>query len=157
MTDTYLSFNISNVFFAINVEKVLEVLEQQEIKNLPNAPKVVRGIINFRGEAVPVIETRIKFNFPVREANSSFVIIIMELKCGNESFRIAAIVDKVKDVIEISDNQIMPVPIISKEYSAEYYCGVVKLNNEFILLLNAENVFSNIEISQVNFSESYLS
>ncbi len=153
MTNTYLSFNINRELYAVNVEKVLEVLEQQEITAVPNTPEVIQGIINFRGEVVPVFETRIKFNLPARDANSSFVIIVLDLSNENELYRIGALVDKVKDVIEINENQIKPVPAMSKEFNAEFLQGIVKLDNEFILLLDADKVFSSSVISPLKLTD----
>jgi len=106
MNQVYLSFNIGNELYAINVLKVLEVLQKQEITPVPNAPEYIMGIINFRGEVVPVFNTRVKFNLKSLNETDAFAIAVLDLEKNGEPFRIGATVDWVKDVITISDNDI---------------------------------------------------
>jgi purine-binding chemotaxis protein CheW len=152
MSNTYLSFVVGDELFAINVIKVLEVLQKQQITKVPNAPDFIKGIINFRGEVVPVFETRVKFNLNMREETAGFVIIILDLQAGSEAMRIGAIVDKVKDVINLNDSDIKPVPTMSKNFNTDFLSGIVKLNEKFILLLNVDKVFTTEQLQQ--FQES---
>ena len=147
MTNTYLSFVVCGELFAVNVVKVLEVLQKQHITHVPNAPQYIKGIINFRGEVIPVFESRTKFNFQERENNESFVVIVLDLSHDSEVFRIGALVDKVKDVISIEDNEIKPVPIMSKEFNTSFLQGIYKQNEDFIMMLDVERVFTGDEIS----------
>jgi purine-binding chemotaxis protein CheW len=149
MTKTYLSFIVCDELFAVNVSKVLEVLEKQRITHVPNAPNYIRGIINFRGEVVPVFESRIKFNLPDRNDESSFVIIVLDLSKEGEVFRLGAIVDRVKDVIDIEESEIKPVPTMSNEFNTDFLYGIFKLNNDFTMLLDVEKVFSVAELSEI--------
>jgi purine-binding chemotaxis protein CheW len=153
MSNTYLSFTINQELYAVNVEKVLEVLEKQEITLVPNVPEVIKGIINFRGEVVPVFETRVKFNLPARDEKANFVIAVLDLSNENETFRIGAIVDKVKDVIVLSNSDIKQVPAMSKEFNADFLTGIVKRENEFILLLDVNKVFTSSIASNLNLAE----
>lgn len=146
MANTYLSFIVCDELFAVNVTKVLEVLQKQHITHVPNAPNYIRGIINFRGEVVPVFESRIKFALPDRSEKSSFVIIVLDLSNEGEVFRIGAIVDRVKDVITIEDSEIKPVPAMSKEFNTDFLQGIFKLRNDFIMLLDVEKVFTGNEL-----------
>jgi purine-binding chemotaxis protein CheW len=155
MRNTYLSFIIGKEQFAINVNKVLEVLEKQNIRRVPNAPHYITGIINFRGEIVPVFESRIKFGLDPRTEDDSYVIIVIDLSQGGYLFRIGAIVDKVKDVIIIDDKDIKPVPPMSKEFNTEFLEGIYKLDNEFILLLNVDKVFTDDEMSAIREVNNY--
>jgi purine-binding chemotaxis protein CheW len=146
MTNTYLSFIICDELFAVNVSKVLEVLQNQHITRVPNAPNYIRGIINFRGEVVPVFESRIKFSLPSRNDEATFAIIVLDLSKEGEIFRIGAIVDRVKDVISIDDAEIKPVPEMSREFHTDFLNGIFKLHNDFIMLLDVEKVFTGNEI-----------
>jgi purine-binding chemotaxis protein CheW len=145
MVNTYLSFVVYNEFFAVNVIKVLEVLQKQKITHVPNTPGFIKGIINFRGEIVPVFESRIKFNLPDRADDQSYVIIVLDLSKGNDVYRIGAIVDRVKDVITIDDNAISPVPPISSEFNTEFLQGIYRRKDEFILLLDIDKIFTGEE------------
>jgi purine-binding chemotaxis protein CheW len=146
MNNTYLSFIVCDELFAVNVSKVLEVLQMQRITHVPNAPNYIKGIINFRGEVVPVFESRIKFTLPDRTNADSYVIIVLDLSKEGEIFRIGAIVDRVKDVINIEESEVKPVPAMSKEFNADFLQGIFKLGNDFIMLLDIEKVFTGEEI-----------
>lgn len=149
MSNTYLSFLIHGELFAINVAKVLEVLQKQPITQVPNAPEYIRGIINFRGEIVPVFETRVRFRFPPRPQEDAYVIIVLDLSNQENVFRIGAIVDRVKDVINIEDSEIKPVPPMSKEFNTDFLQGIYKKDKDFLMLLNIEKVFSSDEIHTI--------
>ena len=146
MADTYLSFIICDEYYSVNVTKVLEVLQKEKITRVPNAPNYIKGIINFRGEIVPVFESRNKFNLPERPSDEAYVIIVLDLSTEEEIFRVGAIVDKVKDVIEIKTEDIKAVPTMSKEFNTKFLHGIFKLNDNFILLLDIDKVFTESEI-----------
>jgi purine-binding chemotaxis protein CheW len=149
MASTYLSFVVCDEYFAVNVTKVLEVLQKQRITHVPNAPTYIRGIINFRGDVVPVFESRSKFNLPDRPEEASYVVIVFDLSKEGDVFRIGAVVDKVKDVISIEDAEIKPVPPMSKEFNTEFLEGIFRKQNDFIMLLNVEKVFTGNELSAI--------
>jgi purine-binding chemotaxis protein CheW len=149
MTSTYLSFIVCDELFAVNVANVLEVLQKQRITHVPNAPSYIKGIINFRGEVVPVFESRTKFNLPPRPEESSYVVIVFDLSKGADVFRIGTIVDRVKDVISIDDDEIKPVPSMSNDFNTEFLNGIFKQQNDFIMLLNVEKVFTGDELNTI--------
>jgi|SRR5271166_2716865 len=149
MTSTYLSFIVCDELFAVNVTNVLEVLQKQRITHVPNAPEYIKGIINFRGEVVPVFESRNKFNLPPRPQESSYVVIVFDLSKGSDIFRIGTVVDRVKDVITIDDKEIKPVPPMSKEFNTDFLLGIFKQNTDFIMLLNVEKVFTGEEMNAI--------
>lgn len=156
MSNTYLSFVVGEEQFAVNVTKVLEVLQKQSITKVPNAPDFIKGIINFRGEVVPVFEMRVKFNLSERDEAKGYVIIILDLQAGEETVRIGAIADKVKDVISLNDSDIKPVPAMNKDFNTDFLQGIVKLNEKFILLLNVDKVFTSSQLQQLHDSSDVL-
>jgi purine-binding chemotaxis protein CheW len=95
---------------------------------------------------VPVFESRNKFNLPPRAEDASYVVIVFDLSKGTDIFRIGTIVDKVKDVITIDDNEIKPVPHMSKDFNTEFIHGIFKQKSDFIMLLNVEKVFTSDEL-----------
>ena len=149
MTQTYLSFVIGNELFAVNVIKVLEVLQMQHITHMPKAPEYIKGIINFRGEVLPVFESRTKFSLPDRDINAAYVIIVLDLKVAGEELCIGAIVDRVKDVINIDDKDLKPVPNMSKDFNSNFLQGIYKQGDDFIMMLDVEKVFTSDELVQL--------
>jgi purine-binding chemotaxis protein CheW len=137
-----LTFVLEQELYAVNVKYVLEVLEQQQITRVPKTPEHILGIINFRGEIFPVINTRIRFNM---EGNIELVknyIIVYDLGQGENHFSIAATADGVKDVIEISQDEIRPVPEMGISYDTRFIEGTIRYDEKFILLINPEKVFT---------------
>jgi len=147
----YLSFELNGEIFAITVNNVLEVLENQKLTKVPKAPFYIKGVINFRGEILPVIDTRVKFNMPEKEMDGKSVIIVFDIDLSDKKLFIGGIVDGVKDVIEIADNEIKPVPDMGTKYNSDFIIGMIKNEDQFIMLLNIEKVFSTEEI--VNITE----
>ncbi len=148
--NTYLSFMIDNEYFAINVGKVLEVLRKQKITRVPNIGNDLKGVINFRGEIIPVFETRTRFGLQDRNAEETYVVIVLELTTSGKKSIIGAMADKVKDVIEIDDKDIMPVPKISSKIKEELITGIVKQKDDYILMLDVDKMFSEQEIGEMN-------
>jgi purine-binding chemotaxis protein CheW len=142
MTGTYLTFLLYGELYAIQVDKVLEVLEKQELTLVPNAPEVILGVLNFRGNVVPVYQTCLVLNLTKPDDNSDYFIIILELITENGSFNLGAIVDKVKGVIQINDDEIKSVPPMNKEYNAEVIKGIVKYKDDFILIMDVDKLFA---------------
>jgi purine-binding chemotaxis protein CheW len=142
MTGTYLTFLLHGELYAIQVDKVLEVLEKQELTLVPNAPEVILGVLNFRGNVVPVYQTCLVLNLTKLDDNSNYFIIILELDTESGSINLGAIVDKVKGVIQINDDEIKSVPPMNKEYNAEVIKGIVKYKDDYILIMDVDKLFA---------------
>jgi purine-binding chemotaxis protein CheW len=146
--DTYLTFTLGDERFAVSVLKVLEVLQKQQITKVPKTPPHVLGIINFRGDILPVIDTRLKFSMKHSEQDEKQIVIVFEI--GSEQKQtIAAIADGVKDVIEVNENEIKPIPELGLNYDSTYITGAIRRDEDFILLLNIEKVFSISDLAEV--------
>ncbi len=147
--NTYLSFMIDSEYFAVNVGKVLEVLLTQKITRVPNVDADIKGVINFRGEIIPVFETRSRFALPNRNTNDKFVIIVLEIQKSGVSKIIGTIVDKVKDVISFDKKEIMAVPKMNSKIKEELISGIFKLSDDFIMLLDIDKMFSEKEFETI--------
>ncbi len=139
---TYLTFVLGDELFAVNVVNVLEVLEQQQITRVPKVPEHILGIINFRGDILPVVNTRAMFSLPSNDEETKKYIIVYDLSRNDKSYIVSATADGVKDVIEISPDEIKPVPEMGLNFDVRYIAGVIRRDEKFILLLHPEKVFS---------------
>jgi purine-binding chemotaxis protein CheW len=138
----YLSFKLDKEIFAVSVYKVLEVLQKQNVTQVPKAPEYIRGVINFRGEILPVVETRTKFNMPEREEDGKYVIIVLDLQINGHKLILGAMADGVKDVLEIKEEDIKDVPEMGSNYNTEFMEGMLKVDEGFIMVLDIDKVFS---------------
>jgi len=147
--NTFLSFQIGKEIFAISVKKVLEVLEKQYITEVPDVPEFVKGVINFRGDILPVIDTRLKFKIKTFD-QENFVIIVMEISENDKNMRVCAIVDSVHDVIAVDDVEIKPVPELGLKYKKDFLIGMIKIESGFIMILDINQVFTFEEIKIIS-------
>jgi len=139
--ETYLTFVLGQEQFAVDVSNVLEVHEQQHITRVPKTPEHIMGIINFRGDMLPVINTRQKFNITGGE-QEKYYIIIFEIGEAEHRSTIAAIADSVNDVIEINRKEIKPLPEMGFSDNAHFIVGSIRRNESFVLILDINKVFS---------------
>mgnify|MGYP001453240154 CR=1 FL=1 len=139
--DQYLTFKIDEEYFTVNVHNVREILEYTKITKMPDAPHFMRGIINVRGSVIPVIDLRLKFGMEETEAKNSTRIIVMEIQGEGRTLVIGSLADSVKEVIEITPDQIEPPPEMGTRWKKDYILGVGKYHDEFIMLLDIKKLF----------------
>lgn len=149
-SQSYLTFRLNDEIFAAGVDKVLEILEIPKITNVPRSPEYMRGVINLRGNVLPVIDTRKKFGLPSVPDSVNTCIIVMNLVLDQQSISIGAIVDAVQEVMEISPEAVQPAPSVGSKYRADFIEGMVKFNDQFIMMLDLDLVFSNAEVDILN-------
>ena len=144
--NSYLSFNLGDEEFAVNVSKVLNILEMLKITEVPRSPEYMKGVINLRGAVLPVVDTRIKFGMTPTEYTNNTCIVVMEIEMDNDIVKVGALVDSVQAVMELEDSEIQPPPSIGSKYKSEFIYGMVKVDEKFIMLLDMEKVFSAEEV-----------
>jgi purine-binding chemotaxis protein CheW len=140
--DSYLSFKLDDEFFAVDVKKVIEILEVPGITSIPLAPDYMAGIINLRGKVLPLIDTKVKFGLKPIEFTVDTCIIVIEIKVEGELLQIGTLVDSVLEVLDVPLSQIQPSPSIEAKYKLEFIKGMIRRDEDFIMLLNLDEVFS---------------
>ena len=148
-TESYLLFRLQEELFAVSVHKVLEIIETGEehiVTHLPKAPPSISGVVNFRGNVIPVVNTRLKFDLEEYKNDEKFVVMVLKLKLNDQEHIIGSKADKVVDVIEIKDDEIKPVPEVGQGYNSEYIRGVIHRDNKFIMLINLEKAIASDEV-----------
>jgi purine-binding chemotaxis protein CheW len=149
---TYLTFNIMQEVYALDVLKVKEVLELTKITKVPKTPRFMRGVINLRGSVVPVVDLKYKFGMGDTEETVHTCIIVMEVAIDNEVKVIGALADAVKEVINLEPDQIEPSPYLGTKVSIEFIKGVGKIGEDFVIILDIDKIFSEEEFEAVSSS-----
>lgn len=144
--ESYLTFKLGRESFASNVSKVLNILEMPQITEVPQTPKYMVGVMNLRGEVLPVIDSRIKFGMEPTTITSNTCILVLEIENENSKIKIGAMVDSVDEVLEITESEIKPSPTIGTNYNTDFIIGMVMQKESFIMILDMERVFSSDEI-----------
>jgi len=142
---SYLTFKLGDETFAASVSKVIEILEIPKITKVPRSPEFMRGVVNLRGNVLSVVDSRIKFGLPITDDTVNTCIIVMNVNIEGQEITLGLIVDAVKEVCNIASGSIQPLPEIGSKFNAEFIEGMVKDEDQFIMLLNVAALFSSQE------------
>lgn len=148
-TRQYMTFKLGDELFAIDVAQVREVLEVSQITKVPTAPAYMRGVVNVRGQATPVVDLRLRFGLPKAADTVHTRIIVMELELDAEAAVLGGIADSVHEVIELDPANIGPPPKIAMRWRTEFIRGMGTRGDDFIIILDVNAVFSSQELALV--------
>jgi len=140
--DQFLAFRLGEESFAFEIERVREVLSYTKVTKVPNTPDFMIGVINLRGNVVPVVDLRILFGLGQGEMTEDTCIIIVEVAIDDETLEIGARADAVREVFDLKKDDIEPAPSLGSHLNTEFMLGMGKKDDEFLLLLDIEKVFS---------------
>lgn len=143
----YMTFKLGKELFAIGVAQVREVLEVAQITRVPTSPAYMRGVVNVRGQATPVVDLRLKFGLPSVPDTVHTRIIVMELELDGEATVLGGIADSVHEVIEFEPGSTGPPPRIAMRWRTDFIQGMGKRGDEFIIVLDVNRVFSLEELA----------
>ena len=153
-TIQYLTFKLGEEVFAMDIAKVREVLDFTSVTKVPRTPEFMRGVINLRGSVVPVADLRLKFGMTKTEKTVNTCIIITEVTVDNETAVLGALADSVQEVVDLEPGQIEPAPKIGTRLRTEFIKGMGKQNENFIILIDIDKVFSSEELATAQSSRN---
>jgi purine-binding chemotaxis protein CheW len=142
----FLSFVLGDEHYALDIMSVKEIRGYEAVTKIANAPAFIKGVINLRGDIVPIVDLRLKF--AVGEATyNEFTIVIML----NVAQRIVGIVvDGVSDVIRLTDDEIRPPPQFGVAFDSRYLLGLVPIEDNMVILVNIESLISSDELGLID-------
>jgi purine-binding chemotaxis protein CheW len=143
----FVTYKLDKENYALDIDQVREVVDYTSITKVPQMPDFVRGVINLRGSVVPVVDLRAKFGMPPTKRTVDTRILIVEVTVDQESTILGALADAVKEVIELEPEQVDPPPKIGTRLKTDFIRGVGKRDNEFIVILDVDRVFSTDELA----------
>lgn len=135
-TKQFVVFKLDQSEYGIDIQIIKEIIRTQEVTKMPQTEEYVEGLINYRQNAVPIINLNKKLNLNAKDEDKDTRIIIVNLHNKNVGFK----VDEVLEVLKISDNNIELVSNITKNIDHRYLSGIGKQDNRFVILLNPENI-----------------
>ena len=141
----WVTYQLEDEFYGINVMQVQEVLRLIEIAPVPGAPSYVLGIINVRGNVVTVIDTRARFGLSTKEPDESSRIVIVEVS----GHVIGMLVDSVAEVVYLRQSEIDTAPNISED-SSRFIQGVCNREKYLLILVDVNKLLNDEEISDIN-------
>ncbi|MCA9407209.1 MAG: purine-binding chemotaxis protein CheW [Candidatus Omnitrophica bacterium] len=135
-TGKYLTFALGKEDYGLEILKVREIIGMMEITKVPQVPKYVKGVINLRGKVIPVIDLRLKFGMDEIEYTAETCIIVVTI---NEIL-IGIIIDRVKEVLNINQENIEPPPNFGSTINTEFILGIGKVSDSVKMLLNIDKI-----------------
>ncbi|MDD5016660.1 MAG: chemotaxis protein CheW [Eubacteriales bacterium] len=141
----YLTFNLGDEIYGIEIEYVTEIIGRQPITKIPEVADYIKGIINLRGKIIPVIDMRLKFKKEPIDYNDRTCTIVID----TQELIIGLIVDKVSEVISIEDEDVVPPPNQKTGICNKYIRGIGKIGGEVKLLLDCIKLFDEKEAREI--------
>lgn len=138
----YLTFQLGEEVFALDVHKVREVLDFTSITKIPRTPEFMRGVINLRGSVVPVVDLRLSFGMAATQKTVNTCIIVVEVDLEGETAVIGALADSVEEVIDLEPENIQPAPRIGASLRTDFIKGMGARDSGFVMILDIDRVFS---------------
>jgi len=141
----FVVFKLGDERYGVDILNVNTISEYLEITKVPDAPSYVKGIINLRGDIIPVVNLKNRFNIEETGVSDETRIIIYAI----EGVLIGFLVDEASQVLRIDESDIEPTPAILKGQDREYISGVAKYENKIIILLDFARVLNASEREQI--------
>ncbi len=148
-TEKYLSVGLSGETFALPVSRVKKIVEFGHLTHVPLVPRFVRGIFDLLGHVLPVIDLEICFNDQITPVTTHTCIVVVEHDEAGSHLELGIMVEAVKDVTEIAENDILSPPAIGHQIPAEFIRGIIReAQGNFMLLLDIGHLFRLSELNE---------
>lgn len=148
--EQYLTFLLARELFAISITSIKEIIEYGQITPVPLVPNFVRGIINLRGQVVPVIDLQVRLGRESSPVGKRTCIVIFEVAMPDDNQEVVGIVvDSVSEVLGIPTSQIERPPHFGSNVRQDFISGLGKIEDKFVIMLNVEKVLSMEELSSM--------
>jgi purine-binding chemotaxis protein CheW len=136
----YLTFALAKEEFGIEILKVREIIGHMAITAVPQMPDYVKGVINLRGQVIPVIDLRSRFGMEGKEITEQTCIIVVDIHQSDRSFNAGLVVDRVQEVLNIEKGCIDDAPQFGTEVNTNFLLGIGKVGSTIKLLLDIDCV-----------------
>lgn len=146
----YLVFHLGEEEFAIQVQKVREIMGVQDITQVPQTPPYVKGVINLRGKVIPVVDLRLKFSMPAKEYSHRTCIIVVQVAGDRGTVLMGTVVDGVAEVAQVAGTDVEDTPSFGKEVDIPYVMGLAKLKGKVKILLDIDQVMTARELARID-------
>ncbi|GMB08832.1 chemotaxis protein CheW [Thermolongibacillus altinsuensis] len=133
---------LHNEQFGIDIHQVRSIERLQSITAIPQTPPYVKGIMNFRGNVIPVIDLCQRLSMESSSYTDQTRLVVVTVK----EIDVGLIVDAANEVMDINGEQIQPTPTITQEKKINFLYGIAKLENQILILLDVEKLLSNDDV-----------
>lgn len=137
----FVSFVLEGEEYGVPILSVQEIIRFETVTRVPQSSDFIEGVLNLRGQVIPVVNLRKKFNLPEREKDSSTRIIVVEVS----DKVVGMVVDEVSEVLQIPIENIAPPPPVGTNVDIQFISGMGKLDDKLIILVDIDRILSEKE------------
>ncbi len=139
-TKSYLTFQLSDEMFLTGVEKINSILTYQDVTPVPDSPKYLTGLINWRGEVLPIFDLRTLLGLQATPLNNRTLFLVTEISKDGDIVKVAFVIDYAMDVLEVDASAIQKMPDVNQKVDTEYIDGIYYKDKSSFLLINLEEL-----------------
>ncbi|MGH2272582.1 chemotaxis protein CheW [Anaerohalosphaeraceae bacterium U12dextr] len=145
----YLTFALGQEQYGIGILKVREIIGYVPITPMPRTPAYIKGVINLRGQVIPVLDLRLRFEMPAAEVTDQTCIIVVEVSLNNRMHHAGLIVDRVQEVLYVEGKDIEQTPQLGAVVRADFILGIGKADNGIKVLLDIDRVVQSDAVAEL--------
>lgn len=145
----YLTFTLGDENYAIDILMVKEIRGYESVTKIANAPAFIKGVINLRGDIVPIVDLRIKFSVGTASYDEFTIVIVLHI----HNRIVGIVVDGVSDVVSLNRDQLRPPPDFGVAFDSRYLLGLATINEQMIILVDINELISSEEMGLFSLDE----
>ncbi|HBD96450.1 MAG: hypothetical protein A2015_16005 [Spirochaetes bacterium GWF1_31_7] len=141
----FLSFVIENEVYCMEILKVKELLGMTTITQIPQTPEYIKGVLNLRGQIIPIIDLRLKFGMPFKEYTKRTSIIVTEIEYEGDISYMGIVVDSIQEVISIPEENISKATFINAKIKSDFIKGIANTSEGIVIVLDVVKILNEEE------------
>lgn len=145
----YLTFNLANEEYGVDILRVQEIKGWTPVTHIPNAPAFLKGVLNLRGAIVPIVDLRVRFNLESIAYTPTTVVIVLSVVIAERERTFGIVVDAVSDVLNIPADDVRPKPDFGTVVDADFISGLATVNDQMVMLLDIDRLLRQDEMSAI--------
>jgi purine-binding chemotaxis protein CheW len=143
----YLTFALANEEYGLEILKVREIIGYIDVTAIPQMPSYVKGVINLRGQVIPVVDLRARFGMETAAITDQTCIIVVEIAHGSRKFSTGIVVDHVQEVLDIAGESIEEPPQFGAAVDTDFILGMAKVGESVKILLHIDRILSGFDLT----------
>jgi purine-binding chemotaxis protein CheW len=145
----YLTFALGSEEYGLEILKVREIIGYMDITAVPQTPSYVKGIVNLRGQVIPVVDLRAKFGMDTAQVTEETCIIVVEIHQNGRKLSTGIVVDHVQEVLDVDGENIEEAPQFGSSVNTDFILGIGKVGESVKILLDIDKVLGSTELEGI--------
>jgi purine-binding chemotaxis protein CheW len=145
----YLTFSVAEERLAMPIDAVQEIIETPQITQVPMTPEYIRGVINLRGNVVPIVDLAARLNRGAATLSKRSCVVVVEVETNRSSYVFGMLVDEVKNILDIPREDIRSAPTFGSDISTDFIQAMGRVEDVFVIILAINHVLSVQELAEL--------